>query len=111
MDLNINGKNIDLSRVLPLRMRDWMELEKLGVPFGARLTKVTEFAEICAYIIMRAGTVTREEVLDLPMSHPVILAVLNQLMGEVPRDDSRPTSTNSTSSPADTGGPRPTTNS
>lgn len=101
----LNGRSIDLSRVLPLRLRDWKILEASGV-IGQRERSITESSEIVYYILHAADpSVTREEIDNLTISDPAYrttLRLFRESMAAAADDD--PFSNSSTSSPAGTAG-------
>ena len=111
--MDVNGKLVDLEAALPLRILDWIELEKRGVPFNEKMTTVAQLSEVLVVVLMRSNPlITREEVLELPLTHPVAVAAIERLGAEGARAGvPRPTSTSSTSSLPATAGAGETTGS
>lgn len=108
MIVELNGRQIDISGVFPLKIRDWKALEADGVSVGNERAPITESAEIVFYVLHRVDpSVTREEIDEMPLNHPAYQAVLRAMResGE-PADD--PFSRPSTFSVEPTAGPNPT---
>lgn len=104
MKLMVNGKEADLSRVLPLSIGDWVALEKLGASLDELKTgKATPLLEFVAYIAAKANpAMTRDEVASLPRAI-VAKAGTSAIEAEVDTAD-RPTSDSSIGSQGPTGG-------
>ena len=80
-DITLNGRKIDIAKVLPLKLRDWKQLEKKGInPKSMQETRLTDLSTIIHYILNKAdSTVTEDEVDDLDLNHPTLKAVLTSL--------------------------------
>jgi hypothetical protein len=113
--VTLNGRTIDLSRVLPLTLGDWRGLKKLGVTpqLLSRLDKDTDADVIAAYafyLLHKADpTVTPDEVdaLTFEQLGPILLAI----GAASQQDGDRPFSAPSTPSPPPTGGASGTSSS
>jgi len=80
-EVEINGRVIDLSLALPLRLRDWKALESQGVrPEDLASGKFSAISEVIYHILHKADeSVTREQVDDLALEGPVITTVLGAI--------------------------------
>jgi hypothetical protein len=107
MDVVFNGRQIDLSKVLPLRIRDWKTLaSRYGITTRALATAdIAEVSVLVWYVLNRADpTITQEEVDDIPAPPipDVFTHVLNLVNAQ--QDVDVPFSTPSTSSAEPTAG-------
>jgi hypothetical protein len=106
--VQVNGREIDVARVLPLTMGDWRALRKLGVTPQA-LTRLGEDVDVevlaayAFYILHKADpSVTSEEVDGLTFEQ---LTPIMQVINAASRQDGdRPFSAPSTPSAPPTGG-------
>ena len=73
MKVSFKGREIDLSTVVPLKIRDWKLLEKKGIsPKGLSENKVSDIAVLCHYVLSKADpTVTEEDVDGLTLDELV----------------------------------------
>lgn len=81
MEVALNGRQIDLRKALPLVIRDWKALELQGLT-TARLREptISDAAAIAFYVLHKADpSVTQDEVDDLPLNDPAVLAVFRAL--------------------------------
>ena len=86
--VELNGKQIDISGAFPLKIRDWKALEASGVNVADGNRPITESSEIVYYILHgRDASVTREEIDDLPLSHPAYQAVMKAMRESAPPVD------------------------
>lgn len=83
MDVVLNGKNINISKCVPLKLRDWKLLEKDGItPKALQEAKLSDMSKVVYYILHKAdSSVTVDEVDDLDLGHPTLRAVLGSLGG------------------------------
>jgi hypothetical protein len=102
----IAGHELDLAAALPLKVRDWKQLDKAGItPETLRSAETLTIAVSSAFvshIVAKANSaVTQEMIDDLTLTE---LTEILMKIGEVQQRIDRPTSPSSTSSPASTGG-------
>src|SRR3990167_5490154 len=85
MLVTFKGKEIDLSKVLPLKLRNWKELEKLGVTAKQFETGMMQTTSTVVYYILNKAdsSVTQDDVDDLALNDPIIKAVIKGVNGEV----------------------------
>ncbi|MGQ0569822.1 MAG: hypothetical protein ACT4P5_09870 [Armatimonadota bacterium] len=80
LDVTLNGRTIDLSKALPLVIRDWTTLEKKYGIAPDTLARFSSIAHVVYYVLRKADdSVTQEEVNDLKIDDPVVIAVLEAL--------------------------------
>lgn len=107
MKVELNGREIDISGVFPLKVRDWKAMEQEGISLGGGKSPITEAAGIVYYALhKRDPSVTREEVDELELGHPAWKAVMDAMRQSEGLD--APLSRSSTSSAASSGGPSET---
>ena len=78
--MDINGKEIDLSRVLPLKVKDWRELEKHGITV-AELQKesIESFARFAKYCASKGNdSITHDDINQLELEE--LIAICNDFM-------------------------------
>lgn len=82
MDVELNGRKIDLSRAFPLKVADWKALGKIGIT-PDRLAGKVDVDALCGYalfVLRKAdATVPTDEIDNLPFTG--LLRLLKQ-MGE-----------------------------
>lgn len=82
--VTFKGKVVDLSKVFPLKLRNWKELEKMGVSakqFESGAIQAT--SSIVFYVLNRAdGSITQDDVDDLSINDPIIQTVIKGINGE-----------------------------
>jgi len=84
--MQFKGKEIDLSKALPFKMRDYIALDKT---YGIQLTdfqrgdlSIEKIANMYFYILHKADdSITLDDVLDLDPNDPVFVA-LGKAMGD-----------------------------
>lgn len=106
MEVELNGRTIDLRRAFPLLIEDWETLETQYGLTAERLNKgsVVDASIVVFHCLQKAdATVTRDEVRKLTLDHPAVQAVLDML--KKPEAPKGPSSASSTSSDQNTGGP------
>lgn len=90
MIVNLNGKEIDLSKAVPLRVKDWKALGRIGV----RPNDLADFtweagAKFIFFVLNKAdSTVTQEDIDNLLATDPIIAAVTRAAGGEKAKDPS-----------------------
>lgn len=96
MIVKLNGKEIDLSRALPLKIKDWKALEKHGV--NAQTAGTFEhMAKTLFHVLHKAdSSITEEMVEDLEPNDPIVGQVFEGMVEK--RIVSNPTLTPSISS-------------
>jgi hypothetical protein len=100
----LNGREIDLTNAVPLKLRDWKALEKAGITVEKVTSGNVEAMVALFYHILHKSdsSVTLDEVEDLSLDDTVVLALI-ECMNQVRVD--RPFSTPSTSLPQSMDGP------
>lgn len=106
MKVTLAGKELDLSQVLPLKLRDWKNLEKMGLnPKRLEEGSMADTSILVFYVCNKAdATVTQDMVDDLSLDDPELVRVINAIGGKDGTKLDRPSSTSSTPSPAPTDG-------
>lgn len=71
--INFHGREITVSGALPLKIKDWKALDKLGVsPNGLTENNIGQLSILIYYILSKADpSVTQDEVDDLTMEEAV----------------------------------------
>lgn len=88
--MKLNGRDFDLSKALPLRIKDWRALKKQGVTLEA-LRKgevdVDSMAELASYVLNKAeaGSGAAVEELTLPELTQILNAITDAEVQEVDR--------------------------
>jgi hypothetical protein len=74
----LNGRQIDLKDAVPLKLRDWKALEKMGVTVDKVTNGNVEAMVALFYHILHKSdsSVTLEEVEDLTLDDPVVLTII-----------------------------------
>lgn len=104
IEIEIKGKKLDLSPVLPLKLRDWKELEKRGANAkqfdnGA----ITAMSIVAFYVLSKLDkTITQDDVDDLELNNSALQTIMQSVGGA--KEVDRPFLTSSTSSPDITDG-------
>ena len=82
--VEFKGKVVDLSKVFPLKLRNWKELEKMGVSakqFESGAIQAT--SSIVFYVLNKAdSSITQDDVDDLAINDPIIQTVIKGINGE-----------------------------
>lgn len=77
-------KVIDLDKIFPLKLRNWKELEKMGVSakqFESGAIQATSI--IVFYVLNKAdNSITQDDIDDLAINDPVIQNVIKGINGE-----------------------------
>ena len=97
MEIEIKGKKIDLSSVLPLKLKDWRYLEKKGVNI-AKIgdSPIESQFKIVSYVISKVdSSITHDDIDDLGLNDPAIVAIMGAV--NTHNDIDRPTLPPSTS--------------
>lgn len=80
MEVELNGRQIDLSKALPLKIRDWNQLDRQGVTVE-RLERpsMPTIAAVLYYVLHKAdSSVTQDEIDNLdPLADPTVKAVFD----------------------------------
>lgn len=86
MEVEFKGKKIDLSKALPLKLRDWKELERRGVTAKQFDQGVMQAISSVAYYVLSKvdTTITQDDVDDLELKDPVLQQVMTAIGGEAP---------------------------
>ena len=73
MKIKFKDKDIDLTDVVPLKIRDWRVLEKRGITTkGLADTKINDIAILAHYVLSKADpTITEEDVDGLTLDELV----------------------------------------
>lgn len=97
MEIEIKGKKIDLSAALPLKLKDWRYLEKKGVNIAKISDSPIESQiKIICYVVSKVDTsITQDDIEDLDLNHPAIVAIMGAV--NTRNDIDPPTLTSSTS--------------
>jgi hypothetical protein len=105
MMITLAGLQVDLSKSLPLKLRDWKNLEKLGVSNKSlRDGSLTEASIVIFYVLNKANNqITQDMVDDLSVEDPTLSTVLDAINSTDKIDPGfLPTSTDSPPSTAGT---------
>lgn len=81
--VELNGRKIDLSKALPLKIKDWKQLEKVGIPISALAEgKVSHMAAIIFHVLHKADSnVTQEEIDELQLEGAVVQKITSLING------------------------------
>ena len=81
MKVTLGIREIDLSKALPLKLRDWRILEKKGITAKTlENTSIEAVAELVFLVLNKAdGTVTMEEVDDLELDSDTFKQVIEAI--------------------------------
>ena len=86
MKVEFKGRTLELADALPLKLKDWKRLEKLGVNSkqfedGA----ITAISNVTFYILNKLdSTITQDDVDDLDLNDPILQEVMKAVGGEKP---------------------------
>jgi len=94
-----NGKEVPLSKSLPLKLRDWKRLEQQGLsPKQLELGRIEDIAKMLLYVLSKGNPeVTMDDIDELSLNDQSTINLIQAIGGKGEELD-RPFSTPSTSS-------------
>ena len=86
MNVQFKGKTLDLSTVLPLKLRDWKRLEKQGVNSKQFEDGALTAISLVAFHVLNKvdNTITQDDVDDLSLEDPILQEIMKAVGGEKP---------------------------
>ena len=83
MIVEIKGKKIDLTSALPLKLRDWKELEKRGA--NAKQFEngmITAMSIVAHYVVGKVdNTITQNDIDDMELNDPTLQSIMQAVGG------------------------------
>lgn len=103
--VQLNGRDIELAKAVPLKLKDWRKLEEKGITAANMGNgKISDMVTLLFYVLNKAdNSVTVDEVEDITLNDPLVLAVV-EAINQSERKIDRPSYSSSTSSPTPTAG-------
>jgi len=110
MELELNGRKINISSALPLTIGDWKALEKRKVTLrNLESASITDLSAVVFHVLHKADDTVKEEEVDaLPLTSGVIAVVTEAIRRSQEEPEDVPFSTPSTSSRRSTAGVKKT---
>ena len=86
MVIIIGGKQVDLSAVLPLKLRHWKELEKVGITDGKLRdnASATLISQLMYYVLNKADASVTQDMVDdeFTINDPRLIEIAHAIVGE-----------------------------
>ena len=86
MVIVIAGKQVDLNAVLPLKLRHWKELEKVGITDGKLRdnASATLISQLMYYVLNKADASVTQDMVDdeFTINDPRLIEIAHAIVGE-----------------------------